>query len=223
MRLILFDCDGTLVDSQHLILESMRQAFDWMKLPAPPDEVIRGIIGLSLPDAFLSLAGDGALPIPELVQAYKEAFFTARSRPDFTEPLFPGIREALDALRLEEDWLLGVATGKSRRGLLSVLEHHGLHDHFITLQTADDAPSKPHPGMVLRALEETGAKPEQAILIGDTTYDILMAKAAGVSSLGVGWGYHPPELLRNAGAAAMIEGSHELIPALRLWSGKVLS
>lgn len=223
MRLILFDCDGTLVDSQHLILESMREAFAAVGLAAPADDRIRGIIGLSLPDAFAHLAtGDEPrYPVTHLVSAYKAAFFTARARPGFSEPLFPGIREMLDGLLAHEDWLLGVATGKSRRGLLSVLDHHGLRDRFITLQTADDAPSKPHPGMVLRALEETGLDPSQAILVGDTSFDMLMARSAGVASLGVAWGYHSVEVLKDAGAGSLVHESSELLPFFRAWSGNV--
>ena len=218
MRLVLFDCDGTLVDSQHIIIAAMRQAYGSLGLPSPEDSAIRDIIGLSLPDAVSRLSGEGSPhPIPDLVQAYKDAYFIARSSPDFHEPLFPGLRELLDALREKDDWLLGVATGKSRRGLLSVLQHHGLRDHFITLQTADDAPSKPHPGMALRAMEETGASPQETLLIGDTSFDMMLAKAAGIGALGVTWGYHPATVLLSAGADALVHKSGDLLPLLDQW------
>ncbi len=221
MRLVLFDCDGTLVDSQHNIVRAMREAFGAVGAPYPGDAATRAVIGLSLPRAMLTLAPEA----PEetrarLATAYREAFFALRGEPDFHEPLFPGAREALEALRAREDIVLGVATGKARRGLDILLERFGLREHFTTLQTADDAPSKPHPGMILRAMEETGASAGRTLLIGDTTHDMLMAKNAGARGLGVRWGYHPPEALLESGAVEIARDFSEtadlvekLIPA----------
>ncbi len=223
MKLVLFDCDGTLVDSHHNIAEAMRRAFAEVGVPYPGDAATRGIIGLSLHAAVTALAPEGTEPdtLRRLEEAYKQHFFQLRHEPDFHEPLFPGAREALERLAAREDVLLGVATGKSRRGLEVLLEREGLRDFFVTLQTADDAPSKPHPGMVLQALEETGAEPHRTALIGDTRYDMEMARAAGTLPIGVAWGYHPPHELRAAGAAEIAEKfSHlpemveSLIPAL---------
>ncbi len=207
MKLILFDCDGTLVDSHHNIAEAMRRAFDGLGVPYPGDDATRGIIGLSLHAAVAALAPEDtdATTLARLEEAYKRHFFRLRHEPDFHEPLFPGAREALESLAARDDVLLGIATGKSRRGLEVLLEREGLRDFFITLQTADDAPSKPHPGMVLRALEETGAEPHRAALIGDTRYDMQMARAAGALPVGVAWGYHPPHELKAAGAADIAE------------------
>jgi len=222
MKLILFDCDGTLVDSHHNIAEAMRRAFAELGVPYPGDAATRGIIGLSLHAAVAALAPEGtdAATLARLEEAYKRHFFRLRHEPDFHEPLFPGAREALESLAAHDDVLLGIATGKSRRGLEVLLEREGLRDYFVTLQTADDAPSKPHPGMVLRALEETGAEPHCTALIGDTRYDMQMARAAGALPIGVAWGYHPPHELKAAGAVDIAEAFdhlperlHRLIPA----------
>ncbi len=140
-----------------------------------------------------------------LSEAYREAFFALRRSRDFFEPLFPGAREAIESLSRREDVLLGIATGKARRGLDALLDHFGLRDHFVTLQCADDAPSKPHPGMVLRAMEETGVAPNRTVLIGDTCYDMEMVRAAGGLGMGVAWGYHPPRELAAAGAARIAQ------------------
>ncbi len=215
MHLILFDCDGTLVDSQHNIITAMRRAFADAGLPAPADAAVRGIIGLSLHAAVQALAPEDTEPavLQRLEQAYKEHFFRLRHEPDFHEPLFPGVREALQALHARDDVLLGIVTGKSRRGLEVLLERERLKEHFITLQTADDAPSKPHPGMVLQALEETGAEPQRTVVIGDTRYDMQMARAANTAALGVGWGYHPPRELLQAGAHALVHEQEALAHA----------
>jgi phosphoglycolate phosphatase len=116
------------------------------------------------------------------------------------EPLFDGIAELVE--RLDADgWLLGVATGKSDRGLSLCLSHHGLLKRFVTLQTADRHPSKPHPSMILQAMADAGAVAETTVMIGDTSFDMEMAVNAGTRALGVAWGYHPPEELMDAGAA----------------------
>ncbi|MEO5866816.1 MAG: HAD-IA family hydrolase, partial [Sphingomonas sp.] len=127
----------------------------------------------------------------------------------FAEPLFDGMAAALDAL-CADGWTLGVATGKSDRGLAHVLAHHGIGERFTTLQTADRHPSKPHPSMIEAAIAETGASPETTVMIGDTSYDMLMAEAAGVRALGVGWGYHADDELRAAGACAVAATAADL-------------
>jgi len=214
MKLVLFDCDGTLVDSHHNIATAMRQAFEAVGVPYPGNEATRKVIGLSLPEAVRPLAPDAGPDTWErLSEAYREAFFALRQRPDFHEPLFPGAREAIEALAERDDIILGIATGKARRGLEALLERFDLRDFFVTTQTADDAPSKPHPGMILRALEETGADPERTVLVGDTTHDMLMAANAGTRGLGVEWGYHPPAELRRAGARE-IAGHFNDVPPL---------
>ncbi len=201
MKLILFDCDGTLVDSQHNITRAMREAYAALGVPYPGDAATRQVIGLSLVEAIARLSPDLEPSLHErLAQAYKEAFLALRTRPDFHEPLFPGAMETLKHLSERDDVLLGIATGKARRGLDVLLERFGIRDLFVTLQTADDAPSKPHPGMILQAMDETGMEPHQTLIVGDTTHDMLMARHAGTAALGVAWGYHPTQALRAAGA-----------------------
>jgi phosphoglycolate phosphatase len=222
LKLIIFDCDGTLVDSQRMICAAMQQAYEAHGLPVPAREKLLSIVGLSLPDAFRRLAepheNSPKHPVDSLVLHYKAAFGALRQSPDHLEPLYPGALEALDALNSRPDTVLGIATGKSQRGVRAVLDHHGLAERFATIQTSDDAPSKPHPGMVLAAMRETGVAPRDSVVIGDTVFDIEMAHAAGVRAIGVGWGYHAAHALVEAGADAMIVDFSELVPTLdRLW------
>ena len=120
-----------------------------------------------------------------MVAAYKTAYQQLRlTKGAASSPLYPGIREVVEALAAEEETLLGIATGKSRRGLLALLENHGWQRHFVNIQVADDHPSKPHPSMLLTALAETGLEAGQAVMIGDTTFDMEMAGAAGIPFVG---------------------------------------
>ena len=221
LRLVVFDCDGTLIDSQHMIVAAMNHAFDAHGLETLPREQVLSIVGLSLEEAIHALVPHVEAPVrTRVTESYKGAFHELRARKDLAEPLFPGVREALDALSARGDTVLGIATGKSQRGVAAVLRHHGLEGRFVTIQTADDAPSKPHPGMVLQAMEATGARPEDTILIGDTSFDMVMARAAGARAVGVTWGYHARELLHRAGAERLIDDAGDLLPAMdELWGG----
>jgi phosphoglycolate phosphatase len=220
LKLVVFDCDGTLVDSQHMILAAMHSAYAHHGIAAPARERLLSIVGLSLPNAFAHLAdGDSGFPIDSFIEQYKAAFFAMRQAELHLEPLFPGARDAIDALAAHEDVVLGIATGKSRRGVDAVLRRHGLLDRFVTIQTADDAPSKPDPGMVLNAMGEVGAAPQHTIVVGDTAFDVSMARAAGAQAIGVAWGYHEPAELVAAGAPVVIEDFAELVPTLAwLWA-----
>ena len=206
-ELVVFDCDGTLVDSQHVILAAMHAAFDALGLPRCADQDVRRIVGLSLPEALAALLGeelgaDQAL-LDRLVRAYRQAFVDLRSRDGHQpEPLYPGILESLRSLS-DKGHLLAVATGKSMRGLRLILQHHGIEHLFISLQTADHHPSKPHPAMLQAAMSEAGAAPERTVLVGDTSYDMRMARNAGTFGLGVDWGYHGRDELKAAGADAI--------------------
>ncbi|MBO6680094.1 HAD family hydrolase [Parvibaculum sp.] len=222
LRLVVFDCDGTLIDSQHMIVAAMNHAFDAHGLDNLPREKVLSIVGLSLDEAIHALVPqvDPALR-SRVTESYKGAFFELRRRKDLAEPLFPGVREALDALAARDGTVLGIATGKSQRGLAHALETHGLRDYFVTLQTADDAPSKPHPEMLRRAMNDTGAGPADTVLIGDTSYDMEMARAAGAHALGVDWGYHAPAMLQAAGAARVLGSFDGLAPALdAIWPAR---
>ena len=223
MNLVIFDCDGTLVDSQGMICAAMQQAYGAHGLSVPPREQLLAIVGLSLPDAFRRLAQcekNGAdHPVNSLVEQYRIAFAALRQSEQHLEPLYPGARDAIDALTARSDVALGIATGKSQRGVRAVLGRHGLGDRFVTIQTADDAPSKPHPGMVLAAMREAGVAARDTVMVGDTVFDVEMARTAGARSIGVAWGYHPVPALVDAGADAIVNDFSELAGALdRLWS-----
>ncbi|HPE26355.1 HAD-IA family hydrolase [Albidovulum sp.] len=216
-RLVIFDVDGTLVDSQEHIVAAMSAAFDTISLTLPTRQEVLSIVGLSLGEAIARLLPDAAPSVRDVaVQAYKQAF--GHLRAGTLSPLYPGAAAALDGLHARDGFQLGIATGKSRRGLAHILEAHGLERHFATCQVADDHPSKPHPSMLLAALAETGVEPARAVMLGDTTYDIEMARAAGVAAIGVSWGYHRPEALAGAGATQVIDRFDDLEAALvRIW------
>jgi len=218
MKLILFDVDGTLMDSQHMICAAMDLAYREQGLASPEPQAVRAIIGLSLATAMQQLSAGCDHPIDRLVAGYKQAFSTMRAAGEWKAPLFPGARAAIESLQRRNDVLLGVATGKSRRGVAAMIETHGLDNVFVTIQTADTAPSKPHPGMVLDAMRETGIRAEDTVVVGDTVFDMQMAKSAGASALGVAWGYHPVDDLHAAGASSVLDDFAALDPALAaLW------
>jgi phosphoglycolate phosphatase len=215
IRLAVFDCDGTLVDGQAAVCDAMDAAFAAHGLPAPDRHLVRRSVGLSLPQAVRALLPDADEALQQgLDQAYRTAFRAAREAGQLVEPLYAGVRELLDALR-DDGWLLGVATGKSDRGLEHCLATHGLSRHFVTLQTADRHPSKPHPAMLDAALFEAGALPQHAVMIGDTAYDMVMAVNAHVRALGVDWGYHTPAELTEAGAETVARDPLHLLELLR--------
>lgn len=217
IRLAVFDCDGTLVDSQANICRAMAAAFVSARLPEPDPRDVRRIVGLSLVEAVARLAPDHDPDLHgRVADDYKLHFRAMRTNGALLdEPLFPGIADAITTL-LDRGWLLGVATGKSDRGLSLLLAHHGLDRHFVTLQTADRHPSKPHPSMLATAMADAGAVPARTVMIGDTSFDMAMAVNAGVHAVGVGWGYHAPRELHDAGADAICDDALALPDLLEL-------
>ena len=218
LRLVVFDMDGTLIDSQDFIAEAMSRAFTAMGRPAPARPDILSIVGLSLPQAVARLAPDmDAAAVEQGAELYKRSFIALREERggEASAPLYPGAREALERLQPRDELFLGVATGKARRGLDHAFRAHDIGHFFHTSQTADDHPSKPHPSMLHAALTETGVEPGNAVMVGDTTYDIEMGRAAGCRTIGVSWGYHPVSALSAAGADLVIEGFDALDAALK--------
>lgn len=213
-KLIVFDCDGTLVDSQANIVHAMEAAFIDHGLQPPDPHVTRRVVGLSLVQAMHRLLPEAEPDLhDQMAESYKRAFHALRGQGQVDEPLYGGIAELLDGLE-ERGYLLGVATGKSDRGLGFCLQHHGLASRFVTLQTADRHPSKPHPGMLIAAIAEAGAGPGTTMMIGDTSFDMAMGRSAGVHSVGVTWGYHEAGELREAGAHDVIEQPAGLLALL---------
>jgi phosphoglycolate phosphatase len=210
LKLAVFDCDGTLIDGQADICAAMTRAFADAGLLPPDLDAVRRSVGLSLPQALARLLPDADEEVrARAVEAYKQAFRAARQAGTLTQPLFAGLSELLEALA-DDGWTLAVATGMSRRGLDHCLTVAGIADRFVSLQTADDHPSKPHPAMLRAALAEAGAEPGDAVMIGDTQYDMLMAADAGVRGIGVAWGYHAADELSAAGAAFVARTPAEL-------------
>ena len=214
-RLAIFDCDGTLVDGQANICMAMEHAFEEAGMMPPPRHATRRIVGLSLVEAMQVLLPNADDTLHrDMAERYKASFFTLRGNGLVDEPLYDGIAALLSELD-ECGWMLGVATGKSDRGLERCLDFHDIKGLFVTLQTADRHPSKPHPSMIHLALADAGTTASDAVMIGDTVYDIHMGIAAGCKTIGVGWGYHALDELREAGANYLVETMDELHTVLK--------
>lgn len=208
---LVFDWDGTIADSELRIVAAAQCAIDALGLPPRSREEIRAIVGLGMREAFEVLFPKVDLALLDGFTArYRERYLDVMSAP---VALFPRVEETLRRLH-GEGYRLAVATGKGRRGLERDIAGHGLEGLFVTTRSADDAPSKPHPAMIARALEETGAVPAAAVMVGDTTYDMEMARNAGIAALGVAWGYHPPETLHAEGAHGVAEDYPHLMRLL---------
>ncbi|WP_374656592.1 HAD-IA family hydrolase [Dongia sp.] len=217
-RLIIFDCDGTLVDSQHNIVSAMQGAFGRFGRALPSPEAVRRQVGLTLEIAIARLLpGENEATVAEIAEEYRVIVRALRAGAGLTEPLYDGIRDLILALD-HPDIFLGVATGKNLVGLEHTLALHGLRECFHTLQTADLALSKPHPDMVQRAMAETACQAPETVMIGDTSFDMEMARAAGATAIGVGWGYHQAEELRAAGAHEVLAAPGDLIACLQTLS-----
>lgn len=214
-RLVLFDFDGTLVDSQHSIVAAFAEACRVHAIPDVDPTAIRQQIGLPLAIAIAeSVPACHRDRAAEIAESYKLAHRAIAATNADHDPLYPGASGALDRLR-DAGSVLGIATGKGRRGLVNTLNKHGLFDHFTVLRSADDGPGKPDPFMIRSALGETGIGAGDAIMVGDTVFDMAMARNAGVPAIGVAWGYHQPEQLRGAGALDVVESFDALYDVLQ--------
>ena len=214
LKLVIFDFDGTLVDSRPLILESHRIVFSEFRLPAPSPAHSLALVGKSLDIILADLAGPAA-PILDMVKAYDLLLPTLRADPVFAEKPFDGVDNLLHELSGLADALLGIATGHRSDTIAPALQALRWTEFFQTIQAADTAPSKPHPAMLLQALAATGVEAKDAIFIGDTTFDMQMAEAAQLRSIGVAWGHHGADRLRAAGAYHVAETVDELRTTMR--------
>ena len=214
-KLAVFDCDGTLVDSGATITAALKACFEQNGLLVPPPSVTRRVIGLSLVEAMAALLPK-AEPEQhlELAEDYKRAFMGLRVAGRVVEPLFEGVLELLDVLEAD-GWLLAVATGKSDRGLKHCLDQHGIYARFVSLQTADRHPSKPHPSMVEQAIADAGTSAASTVVVGDTSFDMAMAANAGAAGIGAGWGYHETAELLEAGAVAVADQPFDVLHLIR--------
>jgi phosphoglycolate phosphatase len=210
--LVIFDWDGTLMDSAAKIVHCFERAFADAGLPYPGANAVRRIIGLGLKEAVSDLMpGTASSLCDAVIERYREHFLGLDSE---AMALFPGVREGLEMLN-RHGALLAVATGKSRRGLDRVLTTTGLGDLFVSTRCADEAFSKPHPRMLMDILDRTGMTPDRAVMIGDTTYDMLMAKAAGMAGIAVSYGVHTQDELMRHGPVACCTSFGEVLSWLR--------
>jgi len=222
VKLIIFDCDGTLVDSQHSIVHSMKTAYERVGIVWPGREATMSIVGLSLTEAMQQMMPDlDDATHKALAEAYKDTFKQARLSRLHDEPLYEGCREVLDRYHAMDDVMMAIATGKSQRGVRGMLEREGLEGYFQSIQTADDAPSKPHPAMIQQAIADTGGHADKTVMIGDTSYDMAMARSAGVGAIGVSWGYHPVDHIQSSGAHVIVRHYNELEASVEKWFGQV--
>ena len=204
LKLVIFDMDGTLIDSQDFIYMAMQYAFDKAGHPAPQKADVLSIVGLSLDEAVNVLLPElNATENKRTVDLYRHSCIELRAKmgAEAKAPLYPGALEALARLHGLDEVLMGVATGKARRGLDHAYHAHNIGHYFQTSQTADNHPSKPHPSMLHQALADTGVEAKRAVMVGDTEFDMEMGRAAGFKTIGVSWGYHP---IARLGAADMI-------------------
>jgi phosphoglycolate phosphatase len=215
--LVVFDVDGTLVDSQHAIVSAMTGAYEGQGLEPPTREAILSVVGLSVAEAVAELSREApGHPRRAIGESFKTIFREGLAQGAGHSPLYPGAASVLERFSARGDVLLALATGNSRRGIERFLENFGLEGRFISTQSADDAPSKPHPAMIFQACAEADIPPERTVMVGDTTFDMAMARSAGARAIGVSWGYHTPDRLLAAGAERVMASFEELDALLGL-------
>ncbi len=214
LRLVVFDVDGTLIDSQAHIVAALADMYAAGGRPPAGRDRLLSIVGLSLKQAIQRLESDlSDDEVDRWAQAYRDSFIRIRAS-EAPSPLYPGAKDALDRLSRNDHLLMGVATGKARRGLDHVIAEHDLSSYFVTLQTSDLHPSKPHPAMLEAAIADAGVEAAQTVMVGDTTFDIDMGRSAGARTIGVTWGYHAVDRLAGAGAERIIAGFDDLDDAV---------
>lgn len=209
--LLVFDWDGTLMNSEARIVHAMQQAMNVTGLEVLSRDTIRNIIGLGINEAVASLYGNiGEEMTSRLAQAYRASFRDCR---EIEQTLFPGVHDVLDVLE-NRDYLLAIATGKGRAGLNRELDETGLGSRFHATRCADESFSKPHPGMLEELMNRCGASPEVTLMIGDTTFDLEMARNAGVAAVGVNYGMHAEYALRQLDPLTILKHIGDLPPWL---------
>ena len=215
IRLAIFDVDGTIVDSAGHIVEAAHQVFEANGLPKPDEQAVRSGIGLNLEIIMLQLLGNDDQDLAfDLAQQYRDNINHKIENGLLSETIYHGAAETIDTLGNQDETFLGIATGKRLKGVERLFREQGFGHHFHTLQTPDNNPSKPHPGMVHTAMKDTGVDAQRTVMIGDTSYDMEMAKSAGARALGVNWGYHDADRLRAAGADLVIENYGQMLEAI---------
>ena len=213
MRLVIFDLDGTLIDSEALIIAAVRDTFTAVGEPVPDDNAIRSISGITARDALAILAPQAdAARIDVLLESYV-THYRARSTAS-REPMFVGARQALDRLQKAPETILAVATGKGYNGAVALLEHHDIVGRFNSIETPTHNRGKPDPQMLETAMEKAGVDAAHTVMVGDTVHDMRMAKAGNVKAIGVAWGYHAVEDLKAAGADVVIRDFTQLDAAV---------
>ena len=215
MRLVIFDADGTLVDSEAIIHKAMQLTFDQFGLPHPTHDQVLSAIGLTLNLVFAKLL---ARPVDDEIESmcsfYKSTSYEMAKDPANHAVMYEGISEVLNKLSQEPETLLGIATGKSSRGLNSMINIHNLSDKLIAWRSADDCPSKPHPAMILEICDIAGISPQQTVMVGDASFDMEMAVNAGAKALGVSWGYQPVSTLNKTGADMIVDNPSQIPDAI---------
>ena len=220
LRLAAFDLDGTLLDSANSIVTGVMACWEACGYPLPEPDDVRRIIGLPWEESVQRLLpGAGEAEFAEIRAYHESAARGERPKPARDQTLFPGVLEMLDAVE-EAGYLLAIITSRSGHRLTELLEAQNIVHRFVSLKTTDDGPGKPSPYLMLQTLNQTGVDKQDAVMIGDTTFDILMACDAGTASIGVSWGVHEPDELRDAGAHQVAETMEELLPVMdRLMQG----
>lgn len=210
-ELVIFDWDGTLMDSVGKIVASMQQTARALELPVPSELAVRDIIGLSMHEALSTLHPDGDDRVYSLMMdMYRQQYLELNDTPS---PLFEGAELLVQQLN-DIGYQLAVATGKARAGLTRVLNETGLGAHFVASRCADEAMSKPNPEMILQLLSELNIAPEKAIMIGDSVHDMNMANNAGIDAIGVSYGAHAEDKLRSTNPKAIINSPLALLSYL---------